>query len=64
MKSELGYTSSGKSCCVLFNAADIILLSGSVNKMQKISNVCSEYRKEYGINFNALSTAINYYKII
>ena len=42
MKSELGCTLGGKSYCALFYADDIILLSGSVSKMQKMLNSCNE----------------------
>lgn len=31
-------------------------MSGSVRKMQKMLDICNEYGKKYGINFNALKT--------
>ena len=45
MKSELGCTLGGRSYCALFYADDIILLSGSVSKTQKMLKMCNEYGK-------------------
>ena len=56
MKAELGCTLRGRSYCALFYADDIILLSGSVSEMQKMLNICNEYGKKYGINFNERKT--------
>ena len=56
MKFELGCVSGGRSSCVLFCADGIILLGGSMSKMQKTLNTCNEFGKKCGINFNALKT--------
>ena len=56
MKPGLGCTLGGRSYCALFYADDIILLSGSVSKMQKMLNICNEYGKKYAINFNERKT--------
>ena len=56
MKSELGYTLGGRSYCALFYADDITLLRGSISKMQKMLNICNEYGKKYGFNFNENKT--------
>jgi hypothetical protein len=52
MKGKLGCTIGDYFYGAIFYADDILLLGGSVRKMQKMLDICCDYGNMYGITFN------------
>ena len=52
MKEKLGCTVGDYFYDAIFYADDILLMSGSVRKMQKMIDMCAAYGRMFGINFN------------